>query len=646
MEAWRVMMSLKSGLLAETTWALDTLNILLYDDHTVGYFLLSHLPGLLDNLLDHFRRYLFEIFGLFWENDQLDCSGKTVREECKKIKKNDENDEKLEKDVCRSLTAFIAASAIDDDDDDENDDTTCDDSFFGSKSTFVHIQTHLGTAVSPKRLKRFTITTEQKQELSPMKQDDETCCKLKHSESDSSEVSRDECKQALACRVKQERVDSPKECAVRCCTEKPEIKTENCFTNSQTNEWDFDSDSDSSSDLDEGSAKDLSSKTEKNDQCLSSMEDFTARLKKELDLDIDSLQEESETNSYVQSIIETKVERSKNSTVIEEESIRQEDAPLSLRTESDDTISRRCVCVSNILRGLSFVPGNDVEMFKHSGLLLILGKLLLLCHKHAKRVSYRHSYMLDDVELDTPTDDRDDWWWHSLEVLRENALVIFSNIAGQLDLTVYPKSISTPILDGLLHWFVCRSAEAIDPMPTATLGTSLSAQQLVLEALAKMSILGGNAELILSMPQPSLLEALYATLVRLLGQRDNPVTRELTLVVLSNLSQSDNEFSCLVEKKQCIAMLLQFIEDAATSINAYSSGGSLAQAGFHSEDFCGTSVDMLRRAASSLVCLARCKPIRSLFLPYQERLLMLTTLKLLERMIGSQLAEVLYYLSR
>lgn len=42
-EAWRVMMSLKSGLLAESTWALDTINILLYDDSTVGSFNLSQV---------------------------------------------------------------------------------------------------------------------------------------------------------------------------------------------------------------------------------------------------------------------------------------------------------------------------------------------------------------------------------------------------------------------------------------------------------------------------------------------------------------------------------------------------------------------------------------------------------------------------
>lgn len=37
-EAWRVMMSLKSGLLAESTWALDTINILLYDDNSISTF--------------------------------------------------------------------------------------------------------------------------------------------------------------------------------------------------------------------------------------------------------------------------------------------------------------------------------------------------------------------------------------------------------------------------------------------------------------------------------------------------------------------------------------------------------------------------------------------------------------------------------
>lgn len=35
-EAWRIMMALRSGLLAESCWALDVLNILLFDDSCVS----------------------------------------------------------------------------------------------------------------------------------------------------------------------------------------------------------------------------------------------------------------------------------------------------------------------------------------------------------------------------------------------------------------------------------------------------------------------------------------------------------------------------------------------------------------------------------------------------------------------------------
>lgn len=61
-EAWRLMMSLRSGLLAESCWALDTLNILLFDDVSVAYFGLQHMPGLLDVLLEHFRKALDDMF--------------------------------------------------------------------------------------------------------------------------------------------------------------------------------------------------------------------------------------------------------------------------------------------------------------------------------------------------------------------------------------------------------------------------------------------------------------------------------------------------------------------------------------------------------------------------------------------------------
>jgi len=41
-------MALKSGLHAEVHWALNILNILLYDDSSIMFFSLQSLPGLLE----------------------------------------------------------------------------------------------------------------------------------------------------------------------------------------------------------------------------------------------------------------------------------------------------------------------------------------------------------------------------------------------------------------------------------------------------------------------------------------------------------------------------------------------------------------------------------------------------------------------
>ena len=54
-EGWRLIMALKSGLLVESSWALNVLNIFLYDQTSVAQFRLSQLPGLLDALVEHYR---------------------------------------------------------------------------------------------------------------------------------------------------------------------------------------------------------------------------------------------------------------------------------------------------------------------------------------------------------------------------------------------------------------------------------------------------------------------------------------------------------------------------------------------------------------------------------------------------------------
>lgn len=621
-------MSLKSGLLSEATWALDTLNILLYDDSTVTYFMLTQLPGLLDNLIDHFRRYLIEIFDTFAESEislGLEVVQQDKEKEYAKRSSAEELELKIEeinRNARRSFTSVLVGSTFDFSK--EGFQSGASDWLMGGGDATVHIQTHMGSMpgddVKSSEMKRGKEINNE----TPVK--NETCdAKL-------SELSKVNEKSVTFC--EDLFCSGSKEC--RTNYEEQNVSTFPVFKE------DPDSKSEVAVKMEESSTKTVETKKSEDTK---PEELFTTRLKKELDLDFDSETEDSESDRYIQTEVVSKI-NVKRDPIIEEQSCGKEDAPLCLRTETQDAVSRRCLCVSNILRGLSFVPGNDAEMSRHAGLLLIAGRLLLLHHKHAKRVPYRHSYLQDEIELECPSDDRQDWWWYCLEGLRENALVISSNIAGQLDLSLYPEAISIPLLDGLLHWFVCPSAAAQDPMPTATPGTSLSPRQLSLEALAKLSILESNVDLILSSPPFTRVEELFAMLVRLVGERGNPVTRELALVLLSNLAQGENSFVGFGDSKACISMLLEFIEDAATSMSAYSSGSGLAQAGFHSENFCGTSVDMLRRAASTLVCLARIRSNRALFLPFQQRVLRLAIMRILDNMVTGQLAEILFYLSR
>ena len=63
------MMSLTSGLLTETAWALDTLTILLSDDATVGFFRLRRLLGVPDTVVEHFRCNLINVFDVLCESE-------------------------------------------------------------------------------------------------------------------------------------------------------------------------------------------------------------------------------------------------------------------------------------------------------------------------------------------------------------------------------------------------------------------------------------------------------------------------------------------------------------------------------------------------------------------------------------------------
>lgn len=331
-------------------------------------------------------------------------------------------------------------------------------------------------------------------------------------------------------------------------------------------------------------------------------------------------------------------------TILEDEPHSKDEGPLIALANWQDSLARRCICISNIVRSLSFIPGNDHEMSKHPGLLLLLGRLILLHHRHPERKQAPLTYEKDE-DSDEGVGQRDEWWWDCLGHLRENTLVTLANISGQLDLSIYPESICLPLLDGLLHWAVCPSAEAQDPFPTLGPHSALSPQRLVLETLSKLSIQDNNVDLILATPPFSRLEKLYGNLVRLIGDRKVAVCREMAVVLLANLAQGDTMAArAIAVQKGSVGNLLGFLEDSLAATQLQQSQSSLLH--LQAMHFEPTSPDMMRRAARALHALAKVEENHSEFTLHESRLLDLSVSPLMNSLVSHVICDVLFLIGQ
>lgn len=356
-------------------------------------------------------------------------------------------------------------------------------------------------------------------------------------------------------------------------------------------------------------------------------------------------EEQKENGKYLFSI-NPELQSRRNIKILEDEPHSKDETPLSTLSDWQDSLARRCICVSNIVRSLSFVPGNDQEMSKHPGLLLLLGRLVLLHHRHPERKQAPVTYEKEEEEDEGVSCERDEWWWDCLEVLRENCLVTLANISGQLDLSIYSESICLPLLDGLLHWAVCPSAEALDPFPTLGPHGSLSPQRLVLETLSKLSIQDNNVDLILATPPFSRLEKLYGSLVRLVGERKVAVCREMAVVLLANLAHGDSLAArAIAVQKGSVGNLLGFLEDSLAATQYQQSQSSLLQMQ-GAPQFEPTSVDMMRRAARALHALAKVEENHSEFTLYESRLLDISVSPLMNSTVSQMICDVLFLIGQ
>lgn len=616
-EAWRVMMSLKSGLLAESTWALDTINILLYDDNSIMTFNLSQLPGLLELLVEYFRRCLIEIFGILKEYEVGDPGQRTLLDPGRFSKASspapmegvEEEDllgpkleEEEEEEVIENDEEMAFAG---------KDKAASENSEEKLISKFDRLPVKIVQKNDP-----FVVDCSDK--LGRVQEFDSGLLHWRIGGGDTTEHIQTHFESKTELLPSRPHVPCPP------VTRKYVTAVEG--TPGTTEQ--------------EGPPTD--GPPEK--RITATMDDMLSTRSSTLTEEgAKSVEATKESSKFPFGISPAQSHR--NIKILEDEPHSKDETPLCTLLDWQDSLAKRCVCVSNTIRSLSFVPGNDFEMSKHPGLLLILGKLILLHHKHPERKQAPLTYEKEEEQDQGVSCNKVEWWWDCLEMLRENTLVTLANISGQLDLSPYPESICLPVLDGLLHWAVCPSAEAQDPFSTLGPNAVLSPQRLVLETLSKLSIQDNNVDLILATPPFSRLEKLYSTMVRFLSDRKNPVCREMAVVLLANLAQGDSLAArAIAVQKGSIGNLLGFLEDSLAATQFQQSQASLLH--MQNPPFEPTSVDMMRRAARALLALAKVDENHSEFTLYESRLLDISVSPLMNSLVSQVICDVLFLIGQ
>ncbi|XP_071134837.1 trithorax group protein osa-like isoform X6 [Mytilus edulis] len=665
-EAWRIMMALKSGLLAESTWAIDTLNILLFDDSTISYFNLSHLPGLLEVLLEHFRRCLIEMFGEIFEEsergmcDQYNESFDSINFE-KDVNVLNENGAKVKVEGVFTDYTNVTRKGKTVKFEETNELGPTDqkrwDVYSGYSCKFGHWQLGGGdTSIHIVPL----FSNKNENEISkkmflrkPMK--------LKEEFSDDKE-NCDENENNLVDSKDNIKVEISEE-SNNCLCEKSDLKIEhNCdiqynkvLVKKEPNDEECEENSGIKDEVDEGRSNgcdghsDTSEKENVEHLKEEKMEESQSeeKIKEEQSQDL----EEKDNTSLLENLNNGPQSNSKRKIIeLEDESYQKDEHPLNTACNSKDEIGRKCVCLSNIFRSLSCVNGNTTEISKNAALMFTLGKLLTLHHHHLPRNTTRRKFDREDTELEDLSDSHllqseEEWWWQYLSLIRENVLVIFANIASHLELAIYPEEICLPILDGLVHWAVCPSACATDPFPSST-SSVLSPQRLVFEALSKLCIHESNVDLLLATPPFSRIISLVGQLVKALANKSEPVMMEFSIVLLAELVQGDTSAARAVAMKHpSVSLLLDFLEMAEHKAMQVANMHGINMLRDNPE-MMGTSLDMLRRAATILLHMAMVPDNRQVFSHHQQRLLSLVMSQILDQYVAQILSDVLFHCFR
>ncbi|CAG9761619.1 unnamed protein product [Ceutorhynchus assimilis] len=555
-DAWRLIMCLRSGLLTETTYALDMLNVLLFDDSSVGFFGMNQWPGLLDLILELGKKNLADMFDGVYPRDVLP--------------ENKEVDLGSVEPIDVNLKTLLLSK-------------TKDYSLVSRKGALVKFVEKPDALFVEDYVRDW-------------------------------DVRGDVNRANILAEIPSDPFHTSAEHII------PNFQAEfgriPFFTNLRSRKVGLESISDNNRIL---IIKKEVVKTEVNSEEVTS---------NNLDLNssIDKLKEEK--------IIASSKKRRLSDH--EDESYSRDEASLVHLNESQDNLGKRCVCITNIIRSLTFIPGNELEFAKSISFLALVGKLLLLHHEHPLRTQKIRNYDREDdadfADSCSSLQGENEWWWEFLLQIRENVLVCIANIAGYLDLSVFDEEIARPLLDGLLHWAVCPSAIAQDSFPSVGALSLLSPQRLALETLCKLCVNDNNIDLVIATPPFSRLEKLCAVLAKHLCQMDDQVLKEFAINLLYYLSAADSGLArVLASQTPCVSLLVAFIEQAEQNALEIANQRSI-NAFRENPDSMGTSLDMVRRAAATLVHLSRHPDNKAILMQQESRLLALVMSQILDQL--------------
>lgn len=625
-DGWRLVMALRSGLIMESAWALDVLNILLYDDYTVSYFGLSNMPGLLEALIEHWRASLIAMFGV---SEDLEAS--TERSAGRRTRKRQRILESAKSkkwfETKKELGLHMTSSRLQDEVD--NDPSFDIDAALGRPNLRLAEEADKQTVLSNKGLfhKRPRFSDEDVEVLDK----DETLFIRDGAEADSHKDWDDGIIQA----------QGPSH-----WDNGGGLGTEHISTHF-------------GSDLGLVPFVRLL-KTLKKDSKKPEVKEEVVEVSKKVEIKENGTATGDVTNEEVPEDIIDRIKRLTGITVSDPEAVRQrwkeealedenyvrDEPSLHLVSEANDNLGRRAVCLSTIFRNLSFVPGNEYELSQSGPFLAICGRLLLLNHWHpprnAKKKNYDRGEEEETIESCTSLTGDDEWWWDYLHVIRENVMVALANIAGSLKLNSYSEDIARPILHGLLEWAVSSSAYAQDPFPNVGMLSSISPQGLAIETLCKLCLQEANVDLMLTTPPYRRIEKLTLLLARKLNRYENQVLREFSINLLYYLSAADSGVARTIATSDLtVGLLLGFIEQAEQNamVIAQKHGVNALR---DNPDSMGTSLDMMRRAASTLSNLSRHPDNIALFMRHEQRLLDLVMSQILDQGVASILSHVLF----